>query len=279
MGRPKRSIDVVKVCENCGETFIVAAWEARRRDRKYCSLDCHWEHQKSFVDETFFEKPSAAMAYVLGLAITDGCILKRTSGTEFLSIKSIDKDLLEKVKALMKSEYGVYDCGLSDAGNTVWRIDIANEKIVRDVKKWGVHPRKTFTTTFPKLPQKYHADFVRGVFDGDGGAYIYYYPKVVATQVCILGTKELLDGVVKSVGLNTSVKPYRKISKIMFSAHAEAKRLYDFIYYGDGICLERKKTIFTEMVAYGSAENRKKRKLDKLAVLAAAMPATAEVAV
>lgn len=265
MARPKKSVDIVKVCENCGKEYSITEWENRRRDRKFCGLDCFYEHESSFVDENFFAEPNSQMAYVLGLIITDGCLYENHYGSERISIKSIDKDMLDMVKTMMKSEYSIYNCGKTSAGNNCWRIEIANQKIVDDVKKWGITPRKTFTTQFPPLPKKYHADFVRGVFDGDGGVYLYDYNGRKAIQFCILGTKSLLDGVVEAVGANVKVKPYRKISKIMFAAQNEIEKFYNFMYYKDNVpCLGRKKAAFGKLFEYWngrrSAENRRRKK-------------------
>ena len=260
MGRPRKSIDIIKVCENCKTEFPVKEWEARRRDRKYCSPHCRAEHLTTFVDEKFFDEPNTQMAYILGLIVTDGCIVKRKSSREFVSIKSIDRQVLEKVKEMMRSEYGIYECGLSDAGNMVYRVDFASDKIVAGVKKWGVTARKTFTAVFPNLPKEFHADFVRGVFDGDGGVYVYEYPDQIHTQLCILGTKKLLKGVVAASSLDAEIKPNKKIFKVVCYAWDKLKSFHDFIYYADDIpCLMRKKLDFQKALTLGSKENRQAR--------------------
>jgi len=82
--------------------------------------------------------------------------------------------MLETVNEMMSSQYGIYDCGVSQSGNVVWRIDFSNTKIVEDVRRWGVTERKTFSTKFPDLPAEFQRDFVRGVFDGDGSVSMYH---------------------------------------------------------------------------------------------------------
>lgn len=168
MARPKRSVDVTKTCQRCGKAFVVPEWEARRRERKFCGIGCHHEALSGNVNESFFDVPSPEMAWVLGLVVTDGCLGRKSSGSEFLSIKSIDHDMLELVNCLMESEYGIYECGPSDAGNMVYRIDFGSRRLVAGVRRWGIVPRKTLVATFPAMPALFRPDLVRGIFDGDG---------------------------------------------------------------------------------------------------------------
>lgn len=95
------------------------------------------------------------------------------------------------------------------------------------------------------------------------------YPTTTHTQFCLLGTKELLTPIPDMLGVKTSPKPYRKIHKIVFYAGDKLEKTYQFMYYNDDVvCLGRKKDEFSKVVAYGkrSAENRKKKKLEKLAL-------------
>jgi hypothetical protein len=252
MGRPRKSIDVMKTCEHCKKVFAIKAWEAKRRDRKYCGTKCRGDRMASFVDEAFFDTPNPQMAYVLGLIITDGCIIKRKSGREFVSVKSIDRQVLAKVNEMMLSEYGIYECGVSSGGNMVYRIDLASDKIVAGVKKWGVTQRKTFTTSFPNLPAEFHVDFVRGVFDGDGSVGYWFNKRVknMAVGITILGTKALLRSIPAILGVKGHLKPYKKIYSLRIWSHEEVVRTYRTIYARqDAPCLERKKKTFEEALA------------------------------
>ncbi len=256
MARPKKSIDIAKTCLNCKQVFIIPEWEARRRERKYCSNKCRADFQTTLVNQEFFAMPSSSMAYVLGLTIADGYLGKRRSGRQFLSIKSIDKDLLETVSGLMQSQYGVYYCGDTDAGNPIWRIDVANEKLVSDLKCWGVHARKTFTVTYPDmLPDCFAPDFIRGLFDGDGhvssgkvkGTKDSYY-----RRFSILGTTSLLQRIASFLPAEVSVKPYRKIANLHVHNRHDMQRIYDFLYYAADVpCLLRKRVAFETLLEVG----------------------------
>ena len=77
----------------------------------------------------------------------------------------------------------------------------------------GIIPRKTFITKFPlDLPSKYHADFIRGVFDGDGNVHHSigkYNAKKVS--VSIVGTKALLEPIPKLLDIECHLMPHVNI--------------------------------------------------------------------
>lgn len=116
------------------------------------------------INENFFSTWSSEMAYVLGLLITDGCV--SSSGTVSLCIN--DKDLLEKVKEAMGSTHKITVSKYQENLNC---FRFAREKIIVDLKKLGVVPRKSLIVKFPMIPQDYLPDFIRGIFDGDGSVY------------------------------------------------------------------------------------------------------------
>lgn len=196
------------------------------------------------------------MAYVLGLAITDGCIIERKNKKfprpyDLLSIKSIDKDVLEKSKKLMKSEYSIIKCNKTSTGNQVWRLDTPNAKIVADIEKWGVVPRKTFITKFPHhLPKEYYPDFIRGVFDGDGNVHHSIGIKnAQKVSVTMLGTKELLEPMLNILNLECHVAPRVNIFQLRIWKQSELIKFYKQIYYQYGLpCMDRKKKTFDEVL-------------------------------
>lgn len=116
------------------------------------------------INENFFSQWSPAMAYVLGLIITDGCISK--TGTVLLSIN--DKELLEKVKKVMGSTHNITP---SKHQKGLYCFHFAREKLVEDLYNFGIFPRKSLTVKFPDVPQNFLTDFIRGIFDGDGSVF------------------------------------------------------------------------------------------------------------
>ena len=43
--------------------------------------------------------------------------------------------------------------------------------MVKDLRKFGIKPKKSLSVEFPKIPNAFLRDFIRGVFDGDGSVF------------------------------------------------------------------------------------------------------------
>ena len=130
---------------------------------------------KEFINERFFQKWNAEMAYVLGYIAADGSIIirkGRKSEQFIVNITSADKNHLIKIKNILRAKYKIGQ-KLSGSGNIAYQLQISNSEMAKSLIKLGILPRKTYSLSSLKIPGKYFADFVRGFFDGDGTVYIY----------------------------------------------------------------------------------------------------------
>jgi hypothetical protein len=201
------------------------------------------------INEKFFSTWSLEMAYVLGLIITDGCITDQ--GTISLSMN--DREVLEKVKLAMGSEHPIV---LSKHQEGSYHFKFAREDIVNDLVKLGIGSRKSLTVKFPQVPDVFMADFIRGVFDGDGSVFFRKdnrkYPLV--TSFCS-GSKDFIIGI--EIHLQKLGLPKRNIYEqktkngffynIKFS-HKDSQKLFNILYkdYPNIPFLERKYNKFIE---------------------------------
>ena len=124
-------------------------------------------HRKYQSNETFFNHENANMAYVLGFIASDGSISKNNNRIKIgLSIKDISQ--LELIKKIMDIDYPIKIYTNKDnfeIAELVWTC----EQHKKDLAKYGVVPKKTYSFKFPlNLSKKYWPDFIRGYFDGDG---------------------------------------------------------------------------------------------------------------
>lgn len=226
----------------------------KRRSKSQARLEAQRQgklpQQYFRINEDFFSKWSADMAYVLGLFITDGCISK----TGVISLKMNEKALLERVRQAMDSEHEVtpskYQRGL-------YCFSFAREKILKDLSYFGVFPNKSMSVSFPDVPAEFMADFIRGVFDGDGS--VFFDPR---SPNCPVRTKFVSSSkdFIKSleVSLQRMGLPQRVIYEhntkngigYMFKyGHADSRRLFEVIYKdvsAGGLFLERKYSKFQE---------------------------------
>ncbi len=168
-------------------------------------------HVKYPVNVEAFLREDALSFYLLGVFLTDGNIEKISGNKRGLyraGISSADEDWLEMIRDTISPNRPIW----KRKGQEVRRIEIANQDLAHWLLAWGCHERKSLTVEFPtEVPDKYLADCVRGVFDGDGSLTVttyrkvkngrsYQYPKVNA-YICsgsrgfISGLKEKLEAI------------------------------------------------------------------------------------
>lgn len=206
--------------------------------------------QKFFdINDNFFTKWSPEMAYVLGLIITDGCVSK--AGTVSLCIN--DLELIEKVKKVMGSEHKITP---SKHQKGLYYFHFAREKLVSDLKRLCVVPRKSLTVKFPIVPQEYMPDFIRGVFDGDGSVFFdKRRPNFPLRSQFVSGSKDFIQGLESSLALLGMPKRtiYKQKTKNGWSYmfiydHKNSQKLFNTLYGNaqNGLFLARKYTRFLE---------------------------------
>lgn len=122
-------------------------------------------------NEDFFKKWSPEMAYVLGFFAADGNMSPHSNGGRYIEFTSCDKELIEKIRHLIKSNHKISGRIRSINQKNAYRIQIGSMVLYGDLISLGLTPNKSLTVKFPKIPADYLSDFVRGYFDGDGCVY------------------------------------------------------------------------------------------------------------
>lgn len=208
-------------------------------------------------NEDFFKIWSPEMAYVLGFFAADGNMIHSKRGNHYLSFSSCDKEILEKIRDVMGCEHKIY-CKVAKkiAYRDSYQIQIGSKEIFKDLLKLGFTPNKSLTIKFPKVPEKYFADFVRGYFDGDGHVSTgFYNRKDGETKKHLIftgftsGSKVFLRSLHDLLKKNNIVVGgtlyFLKGNRLNFSIR-DSLSLYGFLYKNmrNKLYLPRKKTIF-----------------------------------
>ena len=206
------------------------------------------------IDENFFNNWSPEMAYVLGLIITDGCISK--TGTVSLDIN--DKQLLEQVKKAMGSEHKIEP---SKHQKGLYYFHFTREKLTEDLHRFNILPRKSLTVKFPDVPKDFLADFIRGVFDGDGSVFFdKRRPNFPLRSKFVSGSKNFIQSLENSLCILGMPKRtiYRQKTKNGWSYmfiydHKDSVKLFNILYKNvqNGLFLERKYKRFLEGLKEG----------------------------
>lgn len=190
-------------------------------------------------DEKFFEKiDTEEKAYLLGLLIADGSIIqpKPETRTPAWSITLHDNDryLLERIKEMLG--LGKQICHTRNESI----LSVTSRKMVDDLSKYGVVPRKSFITYLPQgLPQNLYRHLIRGIFDGDG---------CISNGICTFyGTTKLLLGIQKVLSEDIDL-PHHRITiretnganSFGFGSKKDVEKFFHYMYDNATIFLKRK---------------------------------------
>ena len=177
------------------------------------SVDPRGGHNRHKFKADFFEKWSPEMAYVLGFLYADGDIEdnRKSSRTQYTTIGSVDKCILEAIKKALGSEHNLnyrapkkvtYKNGKTYESAEGYRLRIGSKKLFDDLLKLGLTTRKSLTIKFPiNIPKVYLNHFMRGYFDGDGCVTIKRgkgkYGQPILKGIAVIftsGSKMFLEG-------------------------------------------------------------------------------------
>ncbi len=166
------------------------------------------------VNETFFNRWSLSMAYVLGYFCADGCMFINPGGSKYVSFYSTDNELIAKTKRLLNSKNKI---AVRDRKNVNWKklfsLQIGSKSMYSDLLKLGLMSTKAKRLSLPNIPDKYLRHFVRGYFDGDGCiSHGYYKRKYRRKNNFILmarfasSSKNFLDNLSRKLSLSADLK-------------------------------------------------------------------------
>jgi hypothetical protein len=195
------------------------------------------------LNENFFAKiDTEEKAYILGLLATDGCVAvgKSHSYRVFLCLQARDEHILRQVLKAMDANSPIHDRpkGSFPGSGPMKYIAVTSRKLVADLAKVGIGPRKSLTLTFSKVSARIERHYVRGLFDGDGS--------LNSKGFYFLGTEALIDGVIDAVQRHTGVcLKKRKAGRLhRASGYAGSSKVLDWMYRRSTIFLRRKRRIY-----------------------------------
>jgi intein-encoded DNA endonuclease-like protein len=231
-------------------------------------------------NENYFENlDTPNKAYFLGFIYADGCILDHKHRQEQLviNLQSQDKYILDAFSKELEFEGSLHFYEGSKIAKTpykdrfikrgdLYRLTISSDKLCKDLRNWGVTPRKSLTCKFPhNIPNELIPHFIRGIFDGDG--YISkrnnedrFNPSfvlgVTGTENICLAINEIFAKELKiSSNRKLSSKENGHVYRVFYSNVTEIKKIYPFLYpEGVGLFLIRKKNIMEEIFKFNYSE-------------------------
>lgn len=116
-------------------------------------------------DIEVFKTETDIFYYLLGAFMTDGCVYqpKHCPTSKVISLVSKDLDWLESINKLICPNKNI-----NKTGKNCFLLQYTNKELGDILISRGCIPRKSLTMKFPKVPEKFLPDFIRGCWDGDG---------------------------------------------------------------------------------------------------------------
>lgn len=219
------------------------------RDQSHC-------HQKYQIDENIFENiDTQEKAYWLGILTGDGWVTDRN---EFgLSLQEKDKDHIDIFKIFLNSTHPIKiykNRNKKDGSSSISHaLKINNQKIVSDLKKYGIKPNKTLNIEFPNISDEFLASYMLGLVDSDGSIYLknHYKKDIKLLNFNFIGPTEFVEKFqeklikhcqVSKTKLGTQ-KHTNFVRTVEYAGYKNIYKIIRFLYSNSTIYLSRKKDI------------------------------------
>lgn len=222
------------------------------------------------INEDFFKTWTKESAWVYGWLVTDGSVDEKR-GQIRLMLKNHDRDVLEKMKNVLRFSGNVYD-GKHPDGREYSYLRVCRRGMVSDLADCGMAMvNKTFNTSLPNVPDNLFCDFLRGITEGDGN--LKHGKQWNDLQVSISGATESFQSDIQCEllkrGIRTTLKEHppgksgriNSLFTLTTKSNADALRWCLFMYSDTLECLRlnRKFNIFTNYVRGYYDRNRRSR--------------------
>ena len=209
------------------------------------------------LNEEYFNYESHNMAYILGFIAADGTVREKSNEIK-ITLSSVDKEILEKIKAELNSGRPLREYEDNNGYSKV-ELDFSSPIIKNKLKEYGIIPNKTLLLKPPyKLNEKYIPDYIRGYFDGDGSISKTGYNNNGLEFRIVSASKEILEFFenyfCQKYNQSKSHIQSRKKEKnklqlfdLRYSTNF-SKELYNILYTPDSLYLKRKKDKYEQLL-------------------------------
>ena len=202
------------------------------------------------VDVNYFEKiDSDEKAYWLGFIAADGYVTNK-KGRKILGIDLARKDEehLKKIRMAIGYEGPLYyrEVKTNKIKNGLARkvsLRISCQKIVEDLMKLGIIPKKSKVLKRPTIDKEYYRSWIRGVFDGDGHISKHKDGRISGG---FFGTYDVIKFIVENIPGTNTVSARKDGSGYYhsFGGKYRINEIFEYLYSDTKVYLERKKLIF-----------------------------------
>lgn len=200
-------------------------------------------------DDYFENIDSADKSYWLGFILgdaylgKDGCTIK-------LELHYDDLEILEKLKACLESDHKISFRSrvIKETGNLrkSYTLSICRKKLYDDLIRNGIPMTKSKYCTIPSsIPKKFIRDFIRGIFDSDGGWHLVDKNQVIFSICSSVKSflEEIQTTLISECDLHkTKISSNRNNTchELRYCGNTQAVRLFEYLYANSNLKLMRK---------------------------------------
>jgi len=234
-----------KSIKEIAEIYNVAPSSFSRAMRKF-GIKYNIQVRKIEKDHNFFETiDSEIKAYLLGFFVADGCVYNKNRIG--LTLAKQDYYIINLFKNyIAPTSYIKEFLNTKGAVNRQPQLTlrISSIKIVNDLKKYGIGPRKTYTPIhIPDIEYNLQLHFIRGFMDGDGYVGVRKFKNHSLRIIFSNGDNTILKDIQKffNFGRLTDKKTY---SVLEIDNTKKAYYILTKLYNNANFYLQRKKDKF-----------------------------------
>lgn len=202
---------------------------------------------------------SQNFAYAIGLLASDGYL---SSDGRHLGIKSAEKELVDNLKAALslknKISLGVRG---GEKVKKYFFITFGDIVFYRFLNKIGLTAAKSKTIKSVAIPDSFFADFLRGVFDGDGTFYSFWdtrWPNSFVFQMAFASASlDFINWFKNRLTRLFCVKGFVKKGDGVYNLtyfKGDTRKLFDVMYYESDLLFLRRKYTKIQRAFYQDRE-------------------------
>lgn len=154
-----------------GQPYLIDEEELLKVKRLYWNDNTHRSYEIGWNRNIFHTISTPEQAYWLGFILADGCLhlvnKNNFNGHFSIDIGAEDKDHLYKFASFIEADQDIIQTTVhSITGNELVHVQLCCADTQKDLYNLGIQPRKSGKEKWIDTP--FPADFIRGVYDGDG---------------------------------------------------------------------------------------------------------------
>jgi len=208
-----------------------------------------------FDEHMFAECNTPEKAYWLGFIMADGAIYKSIRDTWSLTIgiQGRDREHLERFKSYFNLPHPIASIQ-QILGNKIFpkcAIRLCSHYLIDDLGRYGIIERKSGQEKIDNIPKPFIRDFIRGYFDGDGGAGINHGNRYITfTSASARILEQISDYIGSAIDRASKIiKKHGNLTwRITYGGNIQVRHIADYLYGGSTVFLPRKMEILNVQV-------------------------------